>query len=801
MTDSRPSLFTSGSSGRLWLGILAAVTFLLYLLTLCPTVYLGDAGELTVAGMQLGIPHPPGYPLSTLLMYFNMKILPMASFAFRANMMSALASIFAVLFLAKLVHAVMSEQLPDAWRWPMACAVALTFGMTRVFWSQALITEVYPVMMMLYCAMLWMMYEATRRESLGPLLAAGCLYALGFVQHPTMWLMGPIIALWIAWLAWSRFRTPWVWMLLLAACIIPLSIYLYFPLRSLTNPDSDWGNPETVHRVLRHVMRKQYRAVGAGPRSTQLFLDQMLLYWTYLSEQFRWPLVVAALAGLATMWRAAKRWTAWFFVLFLLLSVGAMYFLNPLPTAHQKELIGVFLLPGVTLLAIGLGYAASAFATWWQQRQPSYAWLGAAVCCLLPLAPATRNWYENDLSRDTIAYHSAVDMLNAFPPRAVLFTAGDFTAFPLAYLTMGERRRLDVQMFDDYGSLFPNLYGDGFLELPGADQGKVRQGMQRKFLDDPERPLYTTLGADMSNWAPRLIPEGINYRVLPEHPSWAWYRFHVESSVYARWDRFNQADTPTRNILNQYRFARGEYYFLMHRPDDGLRWYKRAAANEREYEWLSNNIATMLPRRGKGFEAEWFYEWVLDLNPWYTQALSGLGNIALAQAGKAKRDGDQDLANRYFEKAQGFFRQSTEKGEPNPGGYYFLGNALADQGAAAAEFGRREESRQRYREAVDAYIKCLSWDPNNSSAHKNLAFALMEIGQKEAALEETKRAIALTPQDYQLYYNKGAIEMQLNRFAEAEASWGQAYQLNPQDQRIAQGLLMLQKRRQATPTP
>lgn len=772
-------------TGTMWLGVLTAVSFLLYLLTMCPTVYLGDAGELTVAGIQLGTPHPPGYPLSTILMHVVMCVMPLGSLAFRANLLSVLAAITTLLFLAKLVEALMGKDVSPTWRWPIACAVSLSYGMSRVFWSQALITEVYTVMMMVFMAMMWMIYESTRKNYLGPLLAAGCLYAFGFVQHPTLWLYGPVIAAWVAWLAWSKWRTPWVLVVIFIASIIPLAMYIYFPLRSLTNPGSDWGNPENLHRILRHVLRKQYRAVGVGPRSWELFFGQMAMFWQYLCEQLTGPLVLIALAGLASLWRVSKSWGFGFSILFLLSTLGGVFLLNYQPTLHQKELIGVFFLPAVALLTVGLGLATGRGLHWLHQRRPSWTFVGVLLCCALPLPPLAQSWRENNHSRNTIAYFSAIDMLNAFPRGAHLFTAGDFTAFPLAYLTMGEGRRTDIHMFDDYGSLFPNLYGDGFLELPGPEQGNVRKNIQKTFLHDPDLPLYTTLGAEMSNWAPRLIPEGINYRVLPEHVSWPLSKFHVESAVYALWTRFNGHDTPTQNILNQYAFARGEYFFVTDRPDRGLRWYQWAVAHEREYEWLANNIATMLPRRMRGPDVghyvAWFYERILMLNPWYSQASVGLGNLALSRAAQAKAQGETLVANRYYREAQERFKQSTE-GEPNPGAYYLMGNAYADQG--------------NHKEAVDAYIKCLSWDPNNPSAHKNLAFSLMELGQRDAALAETARAIALSPQDYQLYYNKGAIELQLNRLAEAETSWRQAYQLNPKDPRISQGLMLLQHKRE-----
>ena len=52
----------------------ATITFLfsliIYTLTLQPTVGLEDSGELIVASDFLGVPHPPGYPIWTLLTWF-----------------------------------------------------------------------------------------------------------------------------------------------------------------------------------------------------------------------------------------------------------------------------------------------------------------------------------------------------------------------------------------------------------------------------------------------------------------------------------------------------------------------------------------------------------------------------------------------------------------------------------------------------------------------------------------------------------------------------------------------------------
>lgn len=73
-----------------YLGVLVfLISFTVYLLTLCPTVYVGDSGELIAASYTLGIPHPPGYPLFCILGKIFITLIPIGSIAYRVNLLSA----------------------------------------------------------------------------------------------------------------------------------------------------------------------------------------------------------------------------------------------------------------------------------------------------------------------------------------------------------------------------------------------------------------------------------------------------------------------------------------------------------------------------------------------------------------------------------------------------------------------------------------------------------------------------------------------------------------------------------------
>lgn len=83
-----------------YMGLLVfLISFTVYLMTLAPTVYVGDSGELIAASYTLGIPHPPGYPLFTILGKIFITFIPIGSIAYRVNLLSAFFASSTVLLL------------------------------------------------------------------------------------------------------------------------------------------------------------------------------------------------------------------------------------------------------------------------------------------------------------------------------------------------------------------------------------------------------------------------------------------------------------------------------------------------------------------------------------------------------------------------------------------------------------------------------------------------------------------------------------------------------------------------------
>src|SRR5689334_12351952 len=120
---------------RASLAIGVAVTAL-YVAGACPTIFVGDSGELVTAVDRLGIPHPTGYPLYVLAGKLWTLLLPAGSIAWRMSLFSAVTAGTTVAALALL-----GRRLGAG---PVAAATgALLLATSPSFWGEANVQRVY----------------------------------------------------------------------------------------------------------------------------------------------------------------------------------------------------------------------------------------------------------------------------------------------------------------------------------------------------------------------------------------------------------------------------------------------------------------------------------------------------------------------------------------------------------------------------------------------------------------------------------------------------------------------------------
>jgi len=189
--------------GAAWVAALSALW--VYVQTLSPTVAWvnqgEDSGDLLVAAATLGIPHPTGYPLFTLLGRAA-SLVPLGTVAFRINLIAALAGAASVFFLARLVQELSASRVETETR-PVSAMLpalasagaALAYAFSRGAWSQSVLAEVYTLNVAFLGAVLWTLARADRTSSVRHLCLAAFLFGLGLTNHRLLLATGPALAL------------------------------------------------------------------------------------------------------------------------------------------------------------------------------------------------------------------------------------------------------------------------------------------------------------------------------------------------------------------------------------------------------------------------------------------------------------------------------------------------------------------------------------------------------------------------------------------------------------------------------
>ncbi len=263
-------------SRRLIMASATGFAFLLYYFTAAPGLtwahFGADGGELLAAAVTNGVPHPPGYPLYMLLLrgwlWLGGVIAPSADLAWRGNLFSIVCAALSVGVTVR-VAAYLLNGARRPWLW--AGLTALAWSVAPLPWSQALITEVYALHMLLVALLGWALF--VKREQPYWLVT---VIALGVAHHLTFILLLPAVLYycWFVRAATQRERWHYVgWMAL--GGLLGLLFYLRTPLAASGGalpPPVNWGYPDNWAGFWWLVSGAAYRSYLFGAPSSALLV-------------------------------------------------------------------------------------------------------------------------------------------------------------------------------------------------------------------------------------------------------------------------------------------------------------------------------------------------------------------------------------------------------------------------------------------------------------------------------------------------------------------------------------------------
>jgi tetratricopeptide (TPR) repeat protein len=474
-------------------GVVFCVSLLLYGWTLAPTVTLIDSGELIVAARNLGVAHPPGFPLYLILAHLA-SLVPLGNIAARINFASAvfaaLASAMLTLVMAELLITAGSQgrgknisargrkrraatagaNPTDAVNGKLIVLIpafmsGLLLAFSRTLWSYATIAEVYAlnallVLIIFFLVLRWRRRIIEARARIGGaakapvsdydylLYAAAVLFGLALgVHHVTVGLMLPALAVIVYSTQGPRFfvsgRLLYAAILSFAAL---LAVYAYLPLAAARAPVLNWGDPRSLQAIWSHVTGKQYQVFFSF--ASQSAGAQLLEFGKLALRQlgpWGFPLGAAlAAAGLTNTFKHAR---TTFWMLIVMIAFDMIYSLS-YTIEEDKD---AYYLPTIIALIITIGFGFRWFLRYALARPVlSRRPLAAAllVALILPALSLAGNWTYNNRRHYWIAQDYVENILGAIEPNGLLLNQDWQVQSPMLYTREIEQRRRDVKVLD-----------------------------------------------------------------------------------------------------------------------------------------------------------------------------------------------------------------------------------------------------------------------------------------------------------------------------------------------------------------
>jgi hypothetical protein len=462
--------FRPGPADWAQAGLVGLALFALYAATAPRTVALEDDGLFILSSYFLGIEHPPGYPLFTLLGKLA-TLVPVGSVAYRVHLLSGLFGGLTGAAVWLCARALLQPRL-------LAYLAALGLGVSPVFWSQALIAEVYTLNTFFLFGLVYL--GLTR----GPLPAMALTFGLSLSNHwPLMLLAAPALLI----LLWPR-RQELLRRLPLLAALFTAGLLPYAWMVVLSwapRPISFNGPLESLAEVWHFLSRSGYAEVDSSPSASWWDRARFFRFLgAELARQFALAGTVLAAIGFVRQWREwGTRIALSLSVAFAMPTVVLLLLLNFDYDSLHKHLFHVYPLPayGVAALWMGLG------AGWAVQRlqlTPASAAAGGVVLVAAIAAVGSRS---NLLADYDWAERYAKAVLQSVPKDATVFVQGDPDLNPIAYFHMVEGWRPDITLYQPLGLIL----GNRLFHPLRTDAATVKAHVRARIDQDPNPVVYT----------------------------------------------------------------------------------------------------------------------------------------------------------------------------------------------------------------------------------------------------------------------------------------------------------------------
>ena len=706
--------------------------FALYTFTSYPDIAAyRDTGELVTVSNILGVAHPTGYPLYTILGYIFQKAIPFGTPAYRQNIMSGFFSALTLVLLFLIIikicrehtrHSERSEESPPINQRASPAAIipalvaTVTLALAPVFWRLSVLSESYTLdTFFILLLILLALQKPTRRTISIWALVAG----LSLTNRTTLILLVPAFLCLFWKRGWFR-RFLHSWRPALILFIAGLSLYLYLPIRSLANPAIDWANPETIPNLWRVLTRSAY---GHGLDTISKHFTLVQVYGAQLAEYFRAlfgelnPAGIA-LSAIGIVWLFRKRRDfAWFTIISFIITAPLFIAISKMPpNPHALAIMEAhYIIPNLFVI-IWCGCGIASLASPYILVAVLILWL-ATTTITFPdhyhRASGRNRWFGPDFGHN---------LLVSLPQNSIVVLRKDVQLFNVWYNTIALHKRPDVvpiaqglylsewyrgQLKEQYPSLAlppvqPGMTTPDYL----IDFASANTGMRPVLItSDVERNEKLRANFDLEHL-------GIATRLLPvsQHP-----------------DREPQRRTSrplSENLLKNQYWYRGTYC-----TTEWKDFYPKEMVSLYSIAW--NNVFLEYWNQNDNEQARRAIQKAIALDPEFALGHSNLGILYLNAQ-------QYEEAIPAFTKALECYRDGLKIPGVRESIVREVASTYSNLGVAYERAGRTQDAEQ-------SYLKAIQYDPTFDQAHYNLGVIYWKQGRWRDVVRQFQRALELNP--------------------------------------------------------
>lgn len=438
MQDYMSNMMNTILQSSLWRSItLFTLSGIVYVLTMMPDIGFTDSGELAAVAHTLGIAHPTGYPLYTIIAHVWSLISPFST-VYDLNLLAALMTAGSISLFSLILEEVLSfTTCKKEHASIISFSVSLMFAFGSTVWSQATSLEVYSLQLLLFMLSIFFFIKAMKHGGMSNhLLIWGFLIGLSFTNHGTTILLAPamIAGYFSDWktgrfdFSSQKFRGL---LPLIPLFLGALLVWLYLPIRSAQNPIINWGE---VHRnwdaFSYHAFGKQYQVWMFNEGTAK---ENFPKYLSALIGMTSWIMLLPILYGVRIAWKSNRSILLFSFMLIIGNLIYALnYGIHDIETYFISGFIGTFIFGAFGLYGL-------------LQKKERYYY----ALLLLPILNLGINYVENDKHEDRSVSSYISLMIDPLPKNSVIISAQwDYLCSGFLYKQIVEGYRPDIIMVE-----------------------------------------------------------------------------------------------------------------------------------------------------------------------------------------------------------------------------------------------------------------------------------------------------------------------------------------------------------------